>query len=157
MLYHMLVIMGWIYQDLVDLKAGIFAFNKTSWDMNGIWLTQYGLNKILAILILSCPSNSLKINWSFLQMCFWRYYQRSVNIGSGNGLVPSGTKPLSEPMLTPILVPYYWFSLKLNSETKFYSVCIYNKSKIFNICISVCCVTWYTQQCWYGTWLLTCG
>ena len=26
----------------------------------------------------------------------------SVNIGSGNGLVPSGTKPLPEPMLTQI-------------------------------------------------------
>ena len=25
-----------------------------------------------------------------------------VNIGSGNGLVPDGTKPLSEPMLTTI-------------------------------------------------------
>ena len=25
-----------------------------------------------------------------------------VNIGSGNGLVPSGNKPLSEPMLTQI-------------------------------------------------------
>ena len=27
-----------------------------------------------------------------------------VNIGSGNGLVPSGNKPLPEPMLTPIYV-----------------------------------------------------
>ena len=26
----------------------------------------------------------------------------SVNIGSGNGLVPSGSKPLPEPMLTQI-------------------------------------------------------
>ena len=30
----------------------------------------------------------------------WRY----VNIGSGNGLVPSGNKPLPEPMLTQIYV-----------------------------------------------------
>ena len=29
--------------------------------------------------------------------CCWE-----VNIGLGNGLVPSGTKPLSEPMLTQI-------------------------------------------------------
>ena len=28
------------------------------------------------------------------------WWQRSVNIGSGNGLLPDGTKPLSEPMLT---------------------------------------------------------
>ena len=27
-----------------------------------------------------------------------------VNIGSGNGLVPSGNKPLPEPMLTQIYV-----------------------------------------------------
>ena len=31
---------------------------------------------------------------------FWR----QVNIGSGDGLVPSGTKPLPEPMLTHIYV-----------------------------------------------------
>ena len=30
----------------------------------------------------------------------------SVNIGSGNGLVPSGNKPLPEVMLTQILSPY---------------------------------------------------
>ena len=28
----------------------------------------------------------------------------NVNIGSGNGLVPSGNKPLHEPMLTQIYV-----------------------------------------------------
>ena len=33
-----------------------------------------------------------------------RYWE--VNIGSGNGLVLSGTKPLLEPMLTQTYVPY---------------------------------------------------
>ena len=33
-------------------------------------------------------------------------YWRQVNIGSGNGLVPPGTKPLPEPMLTRIMSPY---------------------------------------------------
>ena len=33
-----------------------------------------------------------------------RPYWWLVNIGSGNGLVPSGNKPLSEPMLTQIYV-----------------------------------------------------
>ena len=28
-----------------------------------------------------------------------------INIGSGNGLVPSGNKPLPKPMLTQIYVP----------------------------------------------------
>ena len=31
-------------------------------------------------------------------ICYW--FQLWVNIGSGNGLVPSGTKPLPEPILT---------------------------------------------------------
>ena len=31
-------------------------------------------------------------------------YLTDVNIGSGNGLVPSGNKPLPEPMLTQIYV-----------------------------------------------------
>ena len=30
----------------------------------------------------------------------------SVNVGSGNGLVPSGNKPLPEPMLTQTFAPY---------------------------------------------------
>ena len=33
-----------------------------------------------------------------------RPYWWKVNIGSGNGLVPSGNKPLPEPMLTQIYV-----------------------------------------------------
>ena len=35
-----------------------------------------------------------------------RPYWWSVNIGSGNGLVPSGNKPLPEPMLTKIFVDH---------------------------------------------------
>ena len=33
-----------------------------------------------------------------------RPYWEKVNIGSGNGLVPPGNKPLAEPMLTQIYV-----------------------------------------------------
>ena len=33
-------------------------------------------------------------------------FNDKVNIGSGNGLVPSGKKPLPEPILTQIYVPY---------------------------------------------------
>ena len=32
----------------------------------------------------------------------------SVNIGSGNGLVPSGSKPLPEPMFTQIYVTIWY-------------------------------------------------
>ena len=31
-------------------------------------------------------------------------YHKAINIGSGNGLLLSGNKPLSEPMLTQIFV-----------------------------------------------------
>ena len=33
-------------------------------------------------------------------------YWRWVNIGSGNGLVPSGNKPLPKPMLTQFIDAY---------------------------------------------------
>ena len=33
-------------------------------------------------------------------------YRRQVNIGSGNGLLPSGNTPLLEPMLTSFMLPY---------------------------------------------------
>ena len=33
------------------------------------------------------------------------------NIGSGNGLVPSGNKPLPEPMLTNIIVCFFNFQI----------------------------------------------
>ena len=31
-----------------------------------------------------------------------------VNIGSGNGLLPDGTKPLPEPMLTQVITEVLW-------------------------------------------------
>ena len=34
------------------------------------------------------------------------YYWRLVNIGSGDGLMPSGNKPLPEPMLTLFIDAY---------------------------------------------------
>ena len=42
--------------------------------------------------------------------------QREVNICSGNGLVPSGNKPLPEPVFTPISVDHM---VSLGSELKF--------------------------------------
>ena len=40
--------------------------------------------------------------WNCPQMTVTALHWWSLNIGSGNGLVPSGNKPLSEPMLTQI-------------------------------------------------------
>ena len=39
-----------------------------------------------------------------LKWMLWNTFDDQVNIGSGNGLVPWGTKPLPEPMLTHILI-----------------------------------------------------
>ena len=44
-------------------------------------------------------SCEITLVWMSLGLHWW-----SVNIGSGNGLVPSGNKPLPEPMLTQISV-----------------------------------------------------
>ena len=67
---------------------------------------------ILQIDILSAPSD-IGLSWvpenltdgkSTLVQVMAGLHWWSVNIGSGNGLVPSGNKPLPEPMLTQIFV-----------------------------------------------------
>ena len=53
-------------------------------------------------------------NDTYLEYFLWNCNQLNattphwslINIGSGNGLVPSGNKPLPEPMLTQIIAPY---------------------------------------------------
>ena len=45
-----------------------------------------------------------------------RPYWGEVNIGSGNGLVPSGNKPLPEPMLTQIYDPDLIIGAQLNQD-----------------------------------------
>ena len=44
--------------------------------------------------------------WCFKYFCLYctKHIWYSINIGSGNGLVPSGNKPLPEPMLTQIFI-----------------------------------------------------
>ena len=44
------------------------------------------------------------ISWNSPNVDVTGLHSWSVNIGSGNGLVPSGNKPLPEPMLTQISV-----------------------------------------------------
>ena len=45
-----------------------------------------------------------KFSWNCSQVNATEHFWWLVNIGSGNGLVPSGSKPLPEPMLTQIYV-----------------------------------------------------
>ena len=41
------------------------------------------------------------LRWKVSTFEDWEVYRR-INIGSGNGFVPGGTKPLPEPLLTKI-------------------------------------------------------
>ena len=45
-----------------------------------------------------------------------RHRRWKVNIGSGNGLVPSGNKPLPEPILTQIFVAIWRHLVKTKSS-----------------------------------------
>ena len=53
---------------------------------------------MVATAILSQPQFVYHVNSLWPSDAIWR--QIWINIGSGNGLVPDGTKPLPEPMLT---------------------------------------------------------
>ena len=63
--------------------------------INATWMNYRGGN-ISSHTGISCTF-SVKLQWDW-----WPYSQ--VNIGSGNGLMPSGNKPLPEPMVTQINV-----------------------------------------------------
>ena len=56
-------------------------------------------------------STSLEIalKWMTKKSLYWE-----VNIGSGNGLWPSGNKPLHEPLLTQICVPIWCHSVTMS-------------------------------------------
>ena len=63
------------------------------------------LNEILYFLYTNFGEWCLKhLLWNCPNMNVIALHWRSVNIGSGNGLVPSGNKLLPEPMLTQISV-----------------------------------------------------
>ena len=78
----------------ISHKFNSLAPGKFEWNFRYVILKWMDFsNSWLRNLLWNCPSmNVTGLNW-------W-----SVNIGSGNGLVPSGNKPLPEPMLTKISV-----------------------------------------------------
>ena len=57
-----------------------------------------GINKLSNIML--CGNNQTHINSLGPSDTIWRQAGILVNTGSCNGLVPSGTKPIPEPMLT---------------------------------------------------------
>ena len=52
--------------------------------------------------------------WNYPQVNAIRLHLSSVNIGSDNGLVPSGNKPLPEPVLTQIYVAIWCHQAKMS-------------------------------------------
>ena len=64
--------------------------------------------------------------WNFLQVILFGPHWWQVNIGSGNGLVPSGNKPLPEPMLTQIYVTIW-----LHQATMSQDICSHNDDEVW--------------------------
>ena len=61
------------------------------------WKFRYVIFKRILVIDGWGISSEIALIWLSLGLHWW-----SVNIGSGNGLVPSGNKPLPKPMLTQI-------------------------------------------------------
>ena len=76
-----------------------FLYDKSENGVNSLapgkfeWNSKHEIFKQIDGLLWYCPN--MKVT---------RLHRWSVNIGSGNGLVPSGNKPLPEPMVTQICV-----------------------------------------------------
>ena len=56
--------------------------------------TQLNQTDVSLTWVIASIYNKSKANWGHVMTFIW------VNSGSGNGLLPDGTKPLPEPMLT---------------------------------------------------------
>ena len=102
---HVLVIFVFRHMPILDYHVWSFDVQHRS----RVGLTHCPLEKLMKHLITNFQAN---LNDSWLWYLLWNYplinvtglYWWWVNIGSGNGLVPSGNKPLPEPMLTQISV-----------------------------------------------------
>ena len=73
-----------------SLAPGIYVSNCK----NELWITCYVLRSWILLVHYSLVNTTEHLGWR-------------VNIGSGNGLVPSGNKPLPEAMLTQIYVAIF--------------------------------------------------
>ena len=95
--YWWLIARLWLsqsHQDIITRPHWVnsLAPGKFEWHFRRNFQTDFS-DRWLRHLLLNCPHMDVNgLHW------------RSVNIGSGNGLVPSGSKPLPESMLTPIYV-----------------------------------------------------
>ena len=84
------------------------------WDLNhwpwGIWL-KFQISNFLKI---NSVIDGWCISWYCPHVIITGPHWWLVNIGSGNGLVPSGNKPLPEPMLTQIYVAKWHHQASMN-------------------------------------------
>ena len=94
------------------------------------------ISRILCISYEICPQDT----WPHLWI---------VNIGSGNGLVPSGNKPLPEPLLTHIYVGHMvslaiisWFILQLHKAPYF----PYSILSVPQLCNCLCMTSYISEQ-----------
>ena len=101
-----------------------------AWTVVELLFNEYGLYGPWCPL---SPKKAVKLNHSLtLQWMPQNLIKLEVNIVSGNGLVPSGTKPLSEPMLTQVYVaillsrvapgnPTLWHRVPVTTIQNFFS------------------------------------
>ena len=99
--YLMKISVKFVYKVSLNNKSVPDQVILTHWPL-GYW------NEILNKWVLSWFSNWWLMNllWNWPQLIFTESHWWEVNIGSGNGLVPPGTKPLPEPILTRSMSPY---------------------------------------------------
>ena len=98
--FHIAIYTQYVTTGLIDL---IFA-ERTPW-INSLALGKLEWNFKYVIFKWIFSDWWLRyLLWNFLNMNVTGLHWWSVKIGSGNGLTPSGTKPLPEPMLTQIFV-----------------------------------------------------
>ena len=85
----------WVLYIMVLCLFNSLAPGKSGWNFRYIIFKQILLINVISISLWICAQVKAKgLHW-------W-----SVNTGSGNGLVPSGSKPLPEAMLPRPMLPY---------------------------------------------------
>ena len=71
----------------------------------------------------------------------WMSSDLTVNIGSGNGLVPPGTKPLPKPLLTEFYVAIQHHKLILKWQGHFCS-----KMNLYPVCVLIANIHSYNTE-----------
>ena len=109
-----ILLIGLLWTNFIEILIGIhtFSFNKRHLKMSSTQWRPFCLGLNVLTHPGRCGSNLQKhvtdyvhehlLNFSQVNVTEHLWWQ--VSIGSGNGLVPSGNKPLSEPMFTLTLV-----------------------------------------------------